>query len=438
MLVEFRVENFRSFREEQVLSLVAGRDTKHPGNCVSLEGARFVKAALLYGANASGKSNVVSAFRCMKRLVQISATQMNQGDPIPGMEPFRLDRDCVQRPCNFVVAIVLDGVRYDYSFAATSERVHAETLSVTPPGERRRRWLTRQFNPATGNDRWRFSAPVQAHETLVKERTRPNGLALSRAAELNVPQFVPLYKWFNESLHVTDMSNPPPDFLSRAAESMRTDDITRKRLERLVRHADLGIAEIEIAERKLDTSELPPGVTELLSTKGLAGLRDSMDQYHRYRLYAHHRMADGKGTERFAFEEAESKGTQRFLDLTARLLNAMAYASVVVIDEFDCSMHPLLSRKLLELFQSEDVNRSGAQLVGATHDSSLMDETLFRRDQLWFVEKPRSGASVLYSLYDFADSANRPRSDAAFERNYLAGRYGAVPLFGPALEDQDL
>jgi AAA15 family ATPase/GTPase len=130
----------------------------------------------------------------------------------------------------------------------------------------------------------------------------------------------------------------------------------------------------------------------------------------------------------------ESNGTQRFFALAGPFLDALAKGTVVVVDELECSMHPLLTRKLIELFQSPEANKSGAQLIFATHDSTLMDPELFRRDQIWLVEKNRRGASELFSLYDF-DTKDRPRNTEVFQRNYLAGRYGGVPKFGPTFED---
>jgi len=141
-----------------------------------------------------------------------------------------------------------------------------------------------------------------------------------------------------------------------------------------------------------------------------------------------------EGSVSFSLEEDESNGTQRFLALVAPVLSALASGTLLVIDELDCSIHPLLTRKIIELFQSEEVNPTGAQLVFATHDSSVMDQTLFRRDQIWLAEKLANGTTELFSLYDF-ETESRPRKDGAFEKNYLSGRYGAVPSFGPSLED---
>ena len=165
----------------------------------------------------------------------------------------------------------------------------------------------------------------------------------------------------------------------------------------------------------------------------LQKLADS-EKTTRFSITTEHLLNDGETQIPFSLEEDESNGTQRFFALAEPILLALSEGNLLVIDELDCSMHPLLTRKVIELFQSPEENTKGAQLVFATHDSSLMDPTLLRRDQIWLTEKRANGATELFSLYDFgADS--RPRKDTAFEKNYLAGRYGAVPSFGPFFED---
>ena len=139
--------------------------------------------------------------------------------------------------------------------------------------------------------------------------------------------------------------------------------------------------------------------------------------------------------EEFEFEKDESIGTQRFFGLAGCFLEAIAHSFVLVIDELECSLHPLLTRKLVELFQASNAGVSGAQLIFTTQDSNLMDEDLLRRDQIWMAQKRTSGATELFSLYDLQE---RPRTTEAFERNYLLGRYGGVPNFGPSLEDLEL
>ena len=147
-----------------------------------------------------------------------------------------------------------------------------------------------------------------------------------------------------------------------------------------------------------------------------------------------HKLRDSNEIAGFSFERDESNGTQRFFGVIGPILRALDHGSALVVDELDCSMHPQLTRKLVEMFHSAEMNPKGAQLIFATHDTNLMTPSLFRRDQIWLTEKGKNGGTELFSLSDI-DSKNRPRKEEPFEKNYLAGRYGGIPSFGPALED---
>ncbi len=431
MLLEFSVENFRSFREKQTLSLVASTDKAHEGNLIAGEKQSLLKVAAVYGANASGKSNLVTAIRFMASFIQQSATTMTQGDKIQGAVPFRLDRESEGEPSSFEVTVIVEGVRYVYGFSVTPERVHGEWLDAYPKG-RPRRWFEREGDPAD----WTFNKPLRGDQTTLKERTRANGLVLSRGAELNIAPLSKLFLWFRKKLWTFDLSDPPQVFWNtqKTAQVARGDKSFRDRVTRLLHHADLGISGIRFVEKPMTPDGMPSILREMLSDHMMKQLGDGT----RFQLLSSHQSSDGDAAIEFDFEEAESNGTKRLFALAGPLLVALDQGSVVVADELDCSMHPLLTRKLIELFQSPEANKKGAQLVFTTHDSSMMDQTLFRRDQIWFTEKNTSGATDLFSLYDFKTDEGKPRVNEAFERRYLAGRYGAVPQFGPALEDAEL
>jgi len=207
-----------------------------------------------------------------------------------------------------------------------------------------------------------------------------------------------------------------------------------KRIIRMIRDADIGIDDVRVNEVRWE--DLPEPVKRTVLKIG-ADESDAGDHVSAVTLKTVHRSVGSEAPVEFDLQADESNGTLRFFALVGPLLDALSLGSVVVVDEMECSMHPLLTRKLIELFQSPEVNKKGAQLIFATHDSTLMDPELFRRDQIWLVEKNREGASELFSLYDF-DTKDRPRTTTAFQRNYLAGRYGGVPDFGPAFEDLEL
>jgi AAA15 family ATPase/GTPase len=209
----------------------------------------------------------------------------------------------------------------------------------------------------------------------------------------------------------------------------------KERIERMVHEADLGLDAVVVEERKRATSDMLPPFDQWDETGEVFGFVAKLfsirgDEGTKIRTI--HIGSDPASREEFDFFSDESKGTQRFFALTGPILSALDNGGLIVADEFDCSMHPLLTRKLVELFNSKEANQRGAQLIFATHDVSLLNPALFRRDQLWILEKNVAGASELFSLHDFRP---QPRTIEAFWRGYLAGRYGGIPKFGPMLEN---
>ncbi len=435
MLVEFRVSNFRSIKEEQALSLVASSDKTHDSNLIHHEKFDLLKAAAIHGPNASGKSNLIAAIKFMEEFVTYSATRMNQGDKIKGVTPFRLDPDSQNNPSSFEVTVIVGKTRFEYGFSVTPNRIHEEWLTAYP-AQRPQRWLERKYNRKDGKTMWVFRGPLKVNSKILRERTRDNGLVLSRGAELNIQPLSELFLWFRNNLLVLDLSEDISWLVQKTARMVINDVQHINRVTRLLQHADLGIDSVSITEKPLKSREVPDEVREVLSTKGIERLTESLElDRKQVSISTLHFTGDPKRTVEFNFLEAESNGTQRLFALSGPFLDALDNGFVVFVDELECSIHSLLTRKLIELFQSAQTNQTGAQLVFATHDSTLMDPELFRRDQIWLVEKNRFGASEFFSLYDL-NKKRRPRNTEALQRNYLAGRYGGVPKFGPTLEDQ--
>ncbi len=445
MLISFSVENYRSFADEQTLSLEAVKDNTYPEHVVSRGTFSLLKSIAVYGSNASGKSNLLRAFDFMEKFIRASATSMSLGDPIRGANCFRLDKARAKKPCSFDIRLLLGGTDYEYGFSVTEERVHDEWLYVKREGAKSTNPLTRQFDPSTGKTDWKLRGELKGAHDLIK-KTRDNGLFLSRAAEMNVDCVKDLFLWFKKRLWCFNLASLPENLMQQTARRIEKDATFCARVERLVHDADFGIDRLSARRDPIDLSNedtpkelrtFMQGLEDLKSyfksnlPPGEVGDEDSWD---RYEVQTLHRLSVSEDTVAFSLKKDESNGTQRFFGIIGPILNALDQGDVLVVDELDCSMHPRLTRKLVEMFHSEEANPNGAQLIFATHDTNLMTPSLFRRDQIWITEKANNGGTELFSLSDI-ESKKRPRKEEPFEKRYLEGRYGGVPSFGPALED---
>lgn len=437
MLLQFKTKNFRSIGDEQVLDLRPAREKHHLSNIAQIGSTRALKAVGIYGANASGKSNLFRAFHAMESIVRRSATKLNLGDPISPIEPFRLSASKITEPTLFEITVIIEKATCVYGFSATHERVHDEWLTVKQPNKKLSDWFRRTYDAVNDTTTWEFKGPfkkAQDHD-LLREKTRDNGLVLSRGAELNIEVLKPLYLWFKNNFFCLDLSIPPSGLSFSTAQRAYEDDDFRSRAINFMRNADVGISGLQISEtgakrsHEQVPSDAPDEVRQFLES--LNKLIETSSATELQVKTEHIFWKDGK-SETVTFDlETESNGTKRFFALANPILTALEDGDLLVIDELDCSMHPNLTRKIVELFLSDEFNSNGAQLVFVSHDSSLFDSKIFRRDQLWLTSKNEIGSTEFYSL---ADIDVKPRKNEAFERRYLEGRYGGVPNFGPEFD----
>ena len=415
MIIEITIENYRSISTAQTVSFVAEAAPRHEENLISRPGYHLLKAAALFGANASGKSNLVKAIKAMQAFVVESATRMNEGDPIIAAEPYRLDSKQRSSPSSFAIKFLTGGLVYEYGFKVSTERVHAEWMSGQPEtGRKEVLGFERQYDASTGQYTLSCRGLLKPEEELLRKRTRDNALVLSVGARENVERLLSPYLHFRNSIRVLDMSEGEEALQRQTVERCLGDKQFRNHVERLLRDADTGIEGFRI--------ESGIALRNPIVNIGF-GLRSAT------RIITVHRGSDSELVE-FDFDASASRGTQRLFALAAPLLDALSEGACVVVDEIDSSMHPLLTRRLLELFQSQEASQNGAQLLLTTHDPALFDQELFRRDQIWLAEK-RKGSSEFFSL---ADIDPKPRNTEAFLRNYLAGHYGGTPSLGRLFE----
>jgi hypothetical protein len=418
MLVEFRVSNFRSLRDEQVLSLVASSDKTFRDTNTSTTGLAAVPAllrsAVVYGANASGKSNLIKALQYMRGVVAESATLIQPGQSF-AVQPFRLDAASADRATEFEVTFIVAGIRYQYGFAMTQQRIVREHLLVYKAAKPQR-WFARHVDADTGKDVYEFGPGLKGAKTLWEGATRSNALFLSMAVQLNSEALRPVFDWFLNGLVIF---NEQSQLTPQASIQLLKQEEGRKQICDFLAAADISIADIEVVTRKV-----PGQAVHFDPVAGKTEVR--AEEVEQYQLRFSHITERGKAV--FDLLD-ESNGTRNLLFLAGPVLDILRKGSTLVIDELDTSLHTLLVRELVRLFHRPEVNTGGAQLIFSTHDTSLLDAPdLFRRDQIWFVEKGRDQASSLVSLSEFS-----PRKNEALERGYLIGRYGGIPFLSDTM-----
>ncbi len=423
MIIEIKIANYRSINEEQTLSFVAEKAVRHPDNLIARKGYKLLKAVALYGANASGKSNFVKAIGTAANFIRDSATRYNQGSPIPFTEPFRLESRSQIAPSRFEITFLIDKTIYRYGFSATAIIVIKEYLYTQKETAQEEKLLfERGWDSMRCQSTWNFGSLLEPVSTILEERTRSNALTLSVGALFNIPELKSPYSFFSDSITNLSMCNDKQWLVMRTAKLCAADKNLLNMILTLMQSAGIDIEELAIDPQDMLAADAAnPSLPDEMRTY-IEWLRQQPENQIGHRLTAKRKDRAGK-TQDFDFSSEESEGTQRFYAIAGPLLTALANGSFLVIDELDSSLHSLLTRNLLEFFQSPEINTKGAQLLFTTHDPVLLDQVLFRRDQIWLTEQ-REGASEFYSL---ADVVPPPRNTESFLRNYLAGHYGGTP-----------
>jgi AAA15 family ATPase/GTPase len=416
MLIELKVKNFRSFKEEAILSMVASSDKSLPENTIETENfgtRKLLRSAVVYGANAAGKSNLIAAAHFIDQFVSSSADR-NVGRPI-NVSPFLFSDEKPTPPSEFEVTFIDNlNVRYQYGFQVNSEKVLKEWLISYPKGLPQV-WFERDHSLNSKKPDWYFGRYLKGKNKQVAGLTRPDVLFLSNATKLNHQQIKEVYEWFQNSLLTIEIGPLENFYENISARMVLDDEAAKSKVHNLLSIADFGIDDFEIREEIYQDKDLPDNIP--------VEIRNQIINKKHLDVYMKHKINDSVSVNLPIKEE--SNGTQRYFALSGPLTQVLDLGQTLLIDELDSSLHPLLVRYLVELFHNPITNPKGAQLIFNTHDTTLMDCCLFRRDQIWFVEKDREGGSHLYPLLDYS-----PRKDEALAKGYLAGRYGAIPFIG--------
>lgn len=414
MIIEFNVTNFRSFLENQTFSLVKNKSAELPMNSFHTiyKDLDLLKSSVIYGANASGKSNLLKSLLTMKKIVVESSQHASE---LP-VTPFKLDRTSLKQPSEFEVTFIVENVRYQYGFSSTEERIFQEWLFAYPKG-RAQKWFERIWDMENEKYQWQFSNLLTGTKQVWQNATRENALFLSTAVQLNSEQLKPVFDWFKNTLRFGAVGGFNPDY---SASLCINDAKNNKSTEILnfLKAADLNINGIHVEEEEFSPNSLPTDMPEPIKNI----IVEKLNGEKLLSVQTIHKTHDG---DLVSFDlEDESDGTQKLFAFAGPWIDVLKNGYVLFIDELHDNLHPKLVQYLVELFHNEKTNPKNAQLIFTTHETSILNQDIFRRDQVWFCERNFNQATKVYPLSDFSPKKGKENLEAA----YLSGKYGALPF----------
>lgn len=417
MLLAFRFSNHLSIKDEQEISLVASSlkdNTESVINIPNIHETGCLSSIVLYGANAAGKSNVIAALKRMQHEVMLSHITRGPSAPID-RSVFALDGESSKQPSSFEVDFIVNKVRYQYGYRCNSEYYQEEWLYSFPNGR-----TTKLFDRA--GQVFSFGKSLRGRNKTIADLTRPNSLFLSAAMQNNHELLTEIGSFFTRMQDDTSVS-VSGEFASQALAENKLDQRAIKILTQLgTGVCDYQISEVDISdEEKKFGLGIAKAFSELLDDSS----KLSTDKFPKTRKYVKLGHQNNKNGITFFDFKRESAGTRRLLVILGPIFNALEKGSLILIDEFDASLHTKACELILALFNNKKTNPKGAQLIVTTHDTNLLRSEYLRRDQIWFAEKDETGATHIYPLTDIS-----VQKSANLERGYLQGRFGAVPFSG--------
>jgi len=427
MLLEFKVSNYRSIGEKQILSLIpAPKQKDHEQNIILKNKYRALNAIALYGANASGKSNVLDAMRLLKMMIYLSA-RTSSSSKLP-YDPFLLCEGWENKPTAFEILFLIDKNRYRYGFEFNAEEIQKE-------------WL---FRKSTGREVNLFeregeiidvSSGYNGKNKIVDaaiEATRANALFLSTCDILNVEEAKSIIQWLKH-FYIPGSLNTDIERMITAELLLNKD--YRNKIKHYLSSICMNIIDIDVTKKKSEASDLPVDMPQ----NGKNGFMQGQG----YTVLSKHRFYDAEkkptaNVISWEWDERESAGAKKALHLSGPILETLSNGGVLIIDEIEAKTHPIMTINTIDVFLNKESNPNNAQLIFATHDTNLLSYSKLRRDQIYFTEKNEWESTELYSLSDFvyfgekngAFVSEKERPDTDKEKRYIEGRYGAIPVLG--------
>ena len=415
MLLSFSVENYLSFKNKVLLDLQAGSIKEFQENVYNSfsGGYSILKSVGIFGHNSSGKTNIIKALSFMRDFVMNSTLAKEIL-----IEPYRLATTFEVKPCTFEIIFLIDNIKYRYGFSATNKYVDSEWLFVTEKRKEENLFIRARQNFSFEK---KFKSTLKGKYDLIYEMVRPNTLFLSVLAQYNFTLFANISNWFSKLIFALDTEHI--SLVEFTAKLMAVDDY-RKLINDVIKKSDLGIDHVEARLKESTT-------TKLYSYDFIASIFEN--DLREYNVRTGHLVYnnDNVPIEKIYFDlfRNESLGTQKFFGILGPLLYAIKEQGIIFVDEIDARMHSNLLADVIGLYNSKRTNTNGAQLIFTTHNTNILKKGL-RRDQMIFAEKDMYGVSTVQSLYS---KDPKVRNDASFDKDYLSGKYGAIPGLGSQL-----
>ena len=419
MLLKFTVENYLSFKNKATIDFAAGSIKEYTDNVYSTSFANtsgVLKSIGIFGHNASGKSNMIKAISFVRDLALNSSKENASSREIP-FEPFRLSVESAQLPSSFEIVFVLNNTRYRYGFSLTSTNIESEWLFKTEKRKEENLYVRAKQNFSFEKN---FKNSLKGKLELVYEMTRTNSLFLSVLSQFNYTLCLEISNWFSKIIIAHDTEHAT--LIDFTAKLLSMGEY-RKLINDVIKKSDLGIDSVE--ERLKESA-----VRNNLSYDFISSVfTDDMRQFSVRTSHAIFKNEKIHDKVFFDLLKNESLGTQKFFGVLGPLLYTIKEKGIILIDEIDARMHSLLVLDVISLFNSKKTNSNGAQLIFTSHNTNILKKGL-RRDQMIFVEKDKFGVSTMQSLYS---KDPKIRKDASFDKDYLSGKYGAIPGLGSQL-----
>lgn len=426
MLVNFTVENFRSFRDAATLSMVAAPIRELKESVLKRGRYRLLPVAVTYGANSSGKTNLLKAMGVMSFLVTRSS-KLNSGEKLH-YEPFLLDRSSRTCPTSFEVEFLLGEDKYRYGFSYDATHVATEYLYILYGGKRKERNLFLR-----SGEEYEINKHLFPEGEGLTSKTNGNRLFLTVVAQFNGKISQRVMEWFSNFNTINGLESVGYERFTRKMFHDRLPGYDQAL--QFFKDIQLGFTNLVIKEQNVDSkyANMLNNIPESMRMELIDDAKFEPFTVHEIRY------DEGKivSEQEFPEDEMESEGTKKVIKISGPVFDTLLHGKLLVIDELDAKLHPLLTRHIVKLFMDPEVNHTGAQLIFDTHDTNLLRIDIFRRDQIWFTEKNEFDSTDLYSLVEFKDEKGKVRNDRSLEKDYINGRYGAIPFIGGLSDEQE-